>query len=275
VSQNGANPFSFLAALDGAVPLHRQILARTRESELEIATHMVAASKASLLYAYSGNGKSSFINAGIIPFFVARGYAVFRTRPRPPLQTTDPSRAFKYCVANDFYLPDIASEVATRRERFLVFCDDLSFDAGDPGYKALKVMLDGTIAAPGANLLIYATSNRRHLMPDYFSENLETKHLGGEVHPGESVEEKISLSERFGLWVSFYPFSQDDYLAAVGSWLTAFGVTAAKSSREAEARTREAVQFALQRGSRSGRVALQFARDYAGRHRLDRSPSDQ
>ena len=169
-------------------------------------------------------------------------------------------------------LPDIASEVATRRERFLVFCDDLSFDAGDPGYKALKVMLDGTIAAAGANLLIYATSNRRHLMPEYFSENLETKHLGGEVHPGESVEEKISLSERFGLWVSFYPFSQDDYLAAVGSWLTAFGVAAAKSSREAEARTREAVQFALQRGSRSGRVAWQFARSYAGAAGLRRKP---
>ena len=145
-----------------------------------------------------------------------------------------------------------------------MFCDDLSFDAGDPGYKALKVMLDGTIAAAGANLLIYATSNRRHLMPEYFSENLETKHIGGEVHPGESVEEKISLSERFGLWVSFYPFSQDDYLAAVASWLGAFGVAAPKSSREAEARVREAVQFALQRGSRSGRVAWQFARSYAG-----------
>lgn len=169
-------------------------------------------------------------------------------------------------------LPDIASEVANRRERFLVFCDDLSFDAGDPGYKALKVMLDGTIAAAGANLLIYATSNRRHLMPEYFSENLETKHLGGEVHPGESVEEKISLSERFGLWVSFYPFSQDDYLAAVASWLTAFGVASAKSSREAEARTREAVQFALQRGSRSGRVAWQFARSYAGAAGLRRKP---
>jgi len=169
-------------------------------------------------------------------------------------------------------LPDIASEVATRRERFVVFCDDLSFDAGDPGYKALKVMLDGTIAAASANLLIYATSNRRHLMPEYFSENLETKHLGGEVHPGESVEEKISLSERFGLWVSFYPFSQDDYFAAVGSWLTAFGVAPAKSSREAEARTREAVQFALQRGSRSGRVAWQFARSYAGAAGLRRKP---
>ncbi len=100
-----------------------------------------------------------------------------------------------------------------------MFCDDLTFDAGEPGYKALKVMLDGTIAAASANMLIYATSNRRHLLPEYFSENLETKHIGDEVHPGESVEEKISLSERFGLWISFYPFSQDDYLAAVASWL--------------------------------------------------------
>ena len=113
-------------------------------------------------------------------------------------------------------------------------------------------------------MLIYATSNRRHLMPEYFSENLETRHIGEEVHPGESVEEKISLSERFGLWVSFYPFSQDDYLAAVASWLDAFGVGPPKSARETEARTREAVQFALQRGSRSGRVAWQFARGYAG-----------
>ena len=105
------------------------------------------------------------------------------------------------------------------RERFIVYCDDLTFDAGEPGYKALKVMLDGTIAAPSANMLIYATSNRRHLMPEYFSENLETTHAGGEVHPGESVEEKISLSERFGLWITFYPFSQDDYLAAAATWL--------------------------------------------------------
>ena len=170
-------------------------------------------------------------------------------------------------------LPDIAEAVATRRERFIVFCDDLSFDAGDPGYKALKVMLDGTIAAASANMLIYATSNRRHLMPEYFSENLETKHIGEEVHPGESVEEKISLSERFGLWISFYPFSQDDYLAAVESWLAAFGVASAKSNRETESRKRDAVQFALQRGSRSGRVAWQFARSYAGAAALRRKSS--
>jgi predicted AAA+ superfamily ATPase len=165
-------------------------------------------------------------------------------------------------------LPDIADIVARRRERFIVYCDDLTFDAGEPGYKALKVMLDGTIAAPSANMLIYATSNRRHLMPEYFSENLETQHVGGEVHPGESVEEKISLSERFGLWITFYPFSQDDYLAAAASWLAAFGVAAPRSAREAEGRNREALQFALQRGSRSGRVAWQFAKGYAGAHGL-------
>jgi uncharacterized protein len=167
-------------------------------------------------------------------------------------------------------LPDIADAVEGRPERFIVFCDDLTFDAGEPGYKALKVMLDGTIAAASANMLIYATSNRRHLMPEYFSENLETKHLGDEVHPGESVEEKISLSERFGLWISFYPFGQDDYLAAVASWLSGFGVAPPKSARDAAARTRDALQYALQRGSRSGRVAWQFARGYAGAAALRR-----
>jgi len=161
-------------------------------------------------------------------------------------------------------LPDIAEQIAGRRERFIVFCDDLTFDAGEPGYKALKVMLDGTIAAASTDLLIYATSNRRHLLPEYMSENLETKHVGDEVHPGESVEEKISLSERFGLWISFYPFSQDDYLAAVASWLDAYDVASPRTKREAEARDRDALQFALQRGSRSGRVAWQFARGYAG-----------
>jgi predicted AAA+ superfamily ATPase len=167
-------------------------------------------------------------------------------------------------------LPDIAELVAHRRERFLVFCDDLTFDAGELGYNALKVMLEGTIAAASPNMLIYATSNRRHLLPEYFSENLETKHIGEEVHPGESVEEKISLSERFGLWISFYPFSQDDYLAAVAAWLATFGVAAPKAKRDADARTRDALQFALQRGSRSGRIAWQFAKGYAGAAALKR-----
>jgi predicted AAA+ superfamily ATPase len=161
-------------------------------------------------------------------------------------------------------LPDIADRLAAQPFRFIVFCDDLTFDAGEPGYKALKVMLDGSIAGATTNVVIYATSNRRHLLPEYFAENLETKHVGEEVHPGESVEEKVSLSERFGLWITFYPFAQDDYLTAVERWLAHFGVKAPASTREAEERTREALQFALQRGSRSGRVAWQFARHWAG-----------
>jgi uncharacterized protein len=159
-------------------------------------------------------------------------------------------------------LPDIVDLVQALPYRFVVFCDDLSFDAGEPGYKALKAILDGSISAASPNLLIYATSNRRHLLPEYMSENLETKYKGEEIHPGESVEEKISLSERFGLWLSFYPFSQDEYLAAVMNWLAQLGV---KNIVMNEALQNEAIQWSLQRGSRSGRVAYQFAKDFAGR----------
>ena len=165
-------------------------------------------------------------------------------------------------------LPDIAERVEGLPQKFVVFCDDLTFDAGEAGYKALKVMLDGSIAGAAGNVVIYATSNRRHLLPEYFSENLETKHVGEEVHPGESVEEKISLSERFGLCISFYPFAQDDYLAAVAGWLAHFGVRPPAGARESDARTREALQWALQRGSRSGRVAWQFAKNVAGAQAL-------
>ena len=160
-------------------------------------------------------------------------------------------------------LPDIVDLVAERSERFIVFCDDLSFDEGEPGYKALKSILDGSVSAATANVLIYATSNRRHLLPEYMKENLTYQHTeDGEVHPGEVVEEKISLSERFGLWISFYPFSQEEYLAIVAQWLRSFGVDepAITGARQ------ESLVWALERGSRSGRVAYQFARDYAGRH---------
>jgi predicted AAA+ superfamily ATPase len=165
-------------------------------------------------------------------------------------------------------LPDIVESIEGRPERFIVFCDDLSFDANEPGYKALKVMLDGSLAGPSLHVLIYATSNRRHLLPEYFSENLETRHVGEEVHPGESVEEKISLSERFGLWISFYPFTQDDYLAAVDRWLEVFEAGLPRDARAIETLHREAIQFSLQRGSRSGRVAWQFARAHAGQRAL-------
>ena len=164
-------------------------------------------------------------------------------------------------------LPDIVEVVAARAEKFIVYCDDLSFEDGEPGYKALKSILDGSVAASTANVLIYATSNRRHLLPEYMKENLTYTHTDdGEVHPGEGVEEKISLSERFGLWVSFYPFSQDEYLAITAQWLSSFGVNAAAI----DAAKPEALVWALERGSRSGRVAYQFARDYAGKHVVTR-----
>jgi predicted AAA+ superfamily ATPase len=159
-------------------------------------------------------------------------------------------------------LPDIVDIIATRSERFVIFCDDLSFEEGEGGYKALKVALDGSISAQSDNVLIYATSNRRHLMPERMSDNATYVHTeDGDLHPGETVEEKISLSERFGLWVSFYPFKQDDYLDIVAHWLRHFGCDA----EEIEAARGDALRWALQRGSRSGRVAWQFAKDHAGK----------
>jgi len=198
-----------------------------------------------LLTGARGTGKSSLIKA-CLNEFAARGL-----------------RLIEVDKSDMIDLPDIVDLVADRPERFVIFCDDLSFDEGEPGYKALKSILDGSVAESTENVLIYATSNRRHLVPEYMKENLSYRHTeDGEVHPGEVIEEKISLSERFGLWVSFYPFSQDEYLAIIAEWLRGFGVGA-----EAIAAARqESLVWALERGSRSGRVAYQFAKDYAGRH---------
>ncbi|MDI3383164.1 ATP-binding protein [Xenophilus aerolatus] len=197
-----------------------------------------------LLTGARGTGKSSLVRA-CLHAFAAQGL-----------------RLIEVDKADLVDLPDIVEVVAGRPEKFIVFSDDLSFDEGEPGYKALKSILDGSVAASTANVLIYATSNRRHLLPEYMKENLSYTHTDdGEVHPGEVVEEKISLSERFGLWVSFYPFNQAEYLAIVAQWLSSFGVDAAA----VEAAKPEALVWALERGSRSGRVAYQFARDYAGK----------
>ncbi|MBI5938607.1 MAG: ATP-binding protein [Betaproteobacteria bacterium] len=160
------------------------------------------------------------------------------------------------------HLPEIADGIAKQAYRFIVFCDDLSFEADDPAYKALKAVLDGSIAGAPENMLIYATSNRRHLMPEFFSENDEATRRGGEVHPGESTEEKLSLADRFGLWLSFFPFDQDAYLDIVGSWVTALGGSIDDTMRT------EALQWAIFRGGRSGRVARQFAADWVGRQGL-------
>jgi hypothetical protein len=197
-----------------------------------------------LLTGARGTGKSSLIKA-CLNRFAAQGL-----------------RLIEVDKADLIDLPDIVALVAERPERFVVFCDDLSFDEGEPGYKALKSVLDGSVAQASDNVLIYATSNRRHLLPEYMKENLTYQHTeDGEVHPGEVVEEKISLSERFGLWLSFYPFTQDEYLAIVAQWLRAFGVAEVR----VEAARKESLVWALERGSRSGRVAWQFARDFAGR----------
>ena len=160
-------------------------------------------------------------------------------------------------------LPKITSFLRSREERFIVFCDDLSFEAGDAGYKALKVVLDGSVSVTSDNILVYATSNRRHLMPEYMADNLETQHVGGEIRPGEAVEEKVSLSDRFGIWLSFYSFDQDEYITIAEQWLRHYGVK--KFTDEVRG---AALQWALARGSRSGRSAHQFARDYAGRFAL-------
>ncbi len=198
-----------------------------------------------LLTGARGTGKSSLIKA-CLNEFASRGL-----------------RLIEVDKSDMIDLPDIVDLVAERPERFVIFCDDLSFDEGEPGYKALKSILDGSVAQSTDNVLIYATSNRRHLLPEYMKENLSYVHTDdGEVHPGEVIEEKISLSERFGLWVSFYPFSQDEYLAIVAEWLRGFGVGA----EQIAAARQESLVWALERGSRSGRVAYQFARDYAGRH---------
>ncbi len=158
-------------------------------------------------------------------------------------------------------LGEITDLVENRAEKFIIFCDDLSFDEGDASYKALKVALDGSVNAASDNMLIYATSNRRHLLPEYMHENLEYKHVGEEIHPGESAEEKISLSERFGIWLSFYPFDQEEYLSIVDHWLAHFGC----NQTEIEKARADSLTWTIERGSRSGRVAWQFARDHAGK----------
>ena len=198
-----------------------------------------------LLTGARGTGKSSLVKA-VLHQFAAKGLRLIEMD--------------KHDLAD---LPEVVDLIVGRPERFIVFCDDLSFEASEPGYVALKSVLDGSIAGMPENLLIYATSNRRHLMPESMAENLQTTRADdGEIHPGETTEEKVSLSDRFGLWLSFYPFDQDAYLVVCGHWLKAFGL----SAKQIAAARPEALLWSLMRGARSGRIAWQFARDYAGRH---------
>lgn len=196
-----------------------------------------------LLTGARGTGKSSLIKASLNEFS-AKGLRLVEVDKE---HLTD--------------LGDLTDILANRPERFIIFCDDLSFEDGESGYKSLKSALDGSVAAQVDNILIYATSNRRHLLPEYMKDNESYRHTSdGEIHPGEVVEEKISLSERFGLWISFYPPKQDEYLDMVAHWLKHFGL----SNQKIDAAKPEALIWALERGSRSGRVAWQFARHWAG-----------
>lgn len=199
-----------------------------------------------LLWGARGTGKSSLIKA-LLNEYADRGLRLIEVD--------------KHDLVD---LPDIVEPLCNRPERFLLYCDDLSFEANDPSYKALKAMLDGSISTAPDNVLLCATSNRRHLLPEYLRENQDARLVEGELHYGEAVEEKISLSERFGLWLSFHPFGQDDYLAIVAYWLEQFGWLTGLNGAARE----EALRWALQRGSRSGRVAWQFARDWVGRQGL-------
>jgi hypothetical protein len=199
-----------------------------------------------LLWGARGTGKSSLVKA-VLNEHVGRGLRLIEVDKHDLLD-----------------LPELVEPLFERPEHFLLYCDDLSFEADDPSYKALKAMLDGSISAAPDNVLLCVTSNRRHLLPEYLRENEDARLVGGELHHGEAVEEKISLSERFGLWLSFHPFGQDDYLAIVAYWLEQLGWPADLD----EAARQEALRWALQRGSRSGRVAWQFARDWVGRQGL-------
>ena len=199
-----------------------------------------------LLAGSRGCGKSSLIKA-LLPRYAKKGLRLVEV-DRDDLMD----------------LPDITDRLAGQPGKFILFSDDLSFEPGDAAYKPLKAALDGSVAGLPDNVMICATSNRRHLMPEFFAENEATQHLGGEVRPGESTEEKISLSDRFGLVLTFYPFNQDDYLAIVAGWVAALGGQADEAMRQ------EALQWAIQRGGRSGRVAQQFARDWVGKKGLRR-----
>ena len=198
-----------------------------------------------LLWGSRGTGKSSLIRA-LLHEHAAKG-----------LRIIEVSRA------NLRDLPVIQAAIRGRSEHFIVYCDDLAFEADDQDYKALKAILEGSLEAQPENLLIYATSNRRHLVPETHAENQAARWIDDELHQAESVEEKLSLSERFGIWLSFIPFNQDQYLEIVRHWLECFGIF--ELSEECR---REGLAYALLRGSRSGRVARQFAADYAGRLKL-------
>ena len=198
-----------------------------------------------LLTGARGTGKSSLIKA-LLMEYASQGLRLIEVEKHDLVQ-----------------LSEIVSLIKNRPEKFIIFCDDLTFEANDESYKALKVVLDGSVSAASDNVLVYATSNRKNLMPEMMADNIATRHLDGEIRPNDTIEEKTALAERFGLWLSFYAFDQDEYLAICKSWLETFGLSFDDAARQA------ALSFTHTRGARSGRVAFQFACDYAGKLQLN------
>lgn len=227
-----------LGALRGIDEQKKSIDQNTRQFMLGFPANNV------LLTGARGTGKSSLVKALLNKY------------------TSDGLRLIEVEKHHLVDLHDIVEKIYQRPERFILYCDDLTFETDEPGYKALKVVLDGSVATVSDNVLVYATSNRRHMMPEFMQNNLDTRHIDGEIHPSEAIEEKTSLSERFGLWLLFYSFDQDQYLEIVRVWLAYFGINNMTASTRATA-----LQWALTRGSRSGRIAWQFARDWSGQQK--------
>ncbi|MEJ2529464.1 MAG: ATP-binding protein [Gammaproteobacteria bacterium] len=190
-----------------------------------------------LLWGARGTGKSSLVKA-LLNAYHAQGLRVVQVDREDLL-----------------VLPEIVDELRELPQRFIIFCDDFSFETEERTYKALKTVLDGSIEVPPENILLYATSNRRHLLPEFMSENQASRMVGEELHLADSLEEKIALSDRFGLWLSFHPVDQNTYLRMVESHLPEF-------QGDREQLQRAALQFAQVRGVRSGRTAHHFARHY-------------
>lgn len=197
-----------------------------------------------LLTGARGTGKSSLIKA-LLYTYASKGLRLIEVEKQDLVD-----------------LPQIVQLIGARQEKFIIFCDDLTFEANDPSYKALKVILDGSIEHASSNVLVYATSNRKNLMPEFMADNQPNQDGNGEIRPSDTVEEKTALAERFGLWLSFYSFDQEEYLAIAAHWLSTFSIDFDHQARQA------ALSFSYTRGARSGRVAYQFAKDFAGKQQL-------
>ncbi|HBC02591.1 MAG TPA: AAA family ATPase, partial [Pseudomonas sp.] len=204
-----------------------------------------------LLWGARGTGKSSLIRA-LLAEYAADGLRLIEIE-RDHLAD----------------LPRVVELLAGLQQAFVLFCDDLSFEAGEGDYRVLKSVLDGSLERAPENVLLYATSNRRHLVPERQSDNENWQMVDGELHPNEAVEDKIALSDRFGLWLSFYPFTQQHYLSVVRHWIDSLARRASLDWAWSEALEKDAIRWATGRGNRNGRCAYQYARQWVGKRLLE------